>query len=71
MGNPLLSGYVQGGDACMNVMIRLDAEAVAQLDKLRDCVPGSPSRTAFARWLLLTTLKQEAQKKENARANKN
>lgn len=55
----------------MNVMIRLDAEAVAQLDKLRDCVPGSPSRTAFARWLLLTTLKQEVQKKENARANKN
>lgn len=54
----------------MNVMIRLDADAVAQLDKLRDRVPGLPSRTAFARWLLLTTLKREAQKKEAARADK-
>lgn len=55
----------------MNLMIKLDTDAVAQLDKLRDQIPGPPSRTAFARWLLLKTLEREAQKKAIDNAGKN
>ena len=54
----------------MNVMIRLDAEAVAQLDKLRRGEPDMPNRTAYARRLLKAALEQKTRKGAN-RANKN